>query len=69
MIHLNDSGLFIITTESPSPTVWHPIVPTKQRFYSSVSGLLLITADSLALADQTPQILHTKGLGEIFAFL
>jgi hypothetical protein len=45
------------------------IVPVKQRFHFSVSGLLLITAES-ALADQKPQILNskhsTKGPDKIF---
>uniref|UniRef100_A0A8C8UP31 Histone-binding protein RBBP4-like N-terminal domain-containing protein n=1 Tax=Peromyscus maniculatus bairdii TaxID=230844 RepID=A0A8C8UP31_PERMB len=54
----------------PSLTIqWLPeltIVQAKQRFYFSGFGLLLITADSLVPADQTPQIPHTNGPAEFF---
>lgn len=40
-----------------------PLVPflAKQGFHFSGSGHLLVTADSTTPANQTPQILHTKG--------
>lgn len=43
MIHLNDFGLFLMTTDFSAITA--SVTPVRQRFLSSGTGLLLITAD------------------------
>lgn len=44
------------------------MIPVKQRFYCSGSGLLIITADSSALAEQTTESSH-KRPGGVFTSL
>lgn len=53
---LSDAGLISITAGSSAPADQHPLSQKTKGF----------SAISLSASDQTPQILHTKGLAECF---
>lgn len=56
-LHLNDAGLFLIITSFWVASEPVSIIPVKQRFCFSGSGLLLIMGDSSAQANQNHRFL------------